>query len=121
MSAPESKQAIARDDGEQQDEQKDQRKDEQKDVHGDWGRDGERELASLGMISWALTTLFILPVRFYQAWISPLFGPTCRFQPTCSEYFIQSIHKYGPITGAWRGVCRIARCHPFHPGGHDPP
>ncbi|QDU57671.1 membrane protein insertion efficiency factor YidD [Aeoliella mucimassa] len=60
-------------------------------------------------------------VRFYQLGISPLLGKNCRFQPTCSEYFIQSVRKYGPLRGSWRGVKRIARCHPWNPGGYDPP
>ena len=64
--------------------------------------------------------MLILPVRIYQQLVSPLLGPTCRFNPTCSEYFIQAVRKYGPLRGAWRGLCRIARCHPLHPGGDDP-
>ena len=74
-----------------------------------------------GFLGWIASFLLILPVRFYQAFISPLLGPTCRFQPTCSQYFIESVRKFGPWRGTWRGFCRIARCHPFHPGGHDPP
>jgi putative membrane protein insertion efficiency factor len=69
---------------------------------------------------WA-SWLLILPVRAYQKLISPLLGPTCRFSPTCSEYFVLAVRKYGPLRGAWKGLCRIARCHPFHPGGDDPP
>ncbi|MEM7474444.1 MAG: membrane protein insertion efficiency factor YidD [Planctomycetota bacterium] len=60
-------------------------------------------------------------VRFYQKAISPLIGPNCRYQPTCSEYMIQSIRKYGFLFGSWKGICRIARCHPFSKGGFDPP
>jgi putative membrane protein insertion efficiency factor len=60
-------------------------------------------------------------VRLYQWTISPMLGPVCRFHPSCSEYFIQAVRKYGPLRGAWRGVCRIGRCHPWHPGGYDPP
>ncbi|WP_206028688.1 membrane protein insertion efficiency factor YidD [Thalassoroseus pseudoceratinae] len=60
-------------------------------------------------------------VRGYQRFISPLLGPSCRFTPTCSEYFIQAVRKYGILRGTWRGVMRILRCHPFHPGGYDPP
>jgi putative membrane protein insertion efficiency factor len=65
--------------------------------------------------------LLILAARGYQWTLSPLIGRHCRFQPTCSNYFIQAIEKYGAIRGTWRGICRIARCHPFHPGGYDPP
>ena len=60
-------------------------------------------------------------VRGYQIFISPMLGPTCRFQPTCSAYFIECVKKYGAIRGAFRGVVRICKCHPFHPGGDDPP
>ncbi|GAP64103.1 hypothetical protein ARMA_2526 [Ardenticatena maritima] len=59
-------------------------------------------------------------IRFYQRYISPLTGPTCRFQPTCSHYTYEAIEKYGVIKGMWLGIRRILRCHPFHPGGYDP-
>ena len=65
--------------------------------------------------------LLVGAVRCYQVWISPLLGPTCRFTPTCSQYAIEAVRKYGALRGAWKATCRIARCHPFHPGGHDPP
>jgi putative membrane protein insertion efficiency factor len=60
-------------------------------------------------------------VRAYQLLISPLLGPNCRFTPTCSQYFIEAVNKYGALRGSWRGLRRILRCHPFHPGGLDPP
>jgi hypothetical protein len=60
-------------------------------------------------------------VRLYQVTLSPLVGWNCRFQPTCSHYMIEAVRKYGFLRGAWRGVCRIARCHPLHAGGYDPP
>ncbi|MFO7245621.1 MAG: membrane protein insertion efficiency factor YidD [Thermaerobacter sp.] len=59
-------------------------------------------------------------IRFYQAAVSPLKGPTCRFQPTCSTYAIEAISRYGLWRGGWLAVRRLARCHPFHPGGYDP-
>ena len=65
--------------------------------------------------------LMIALVRCYQVTISPLLGPRCRFHPTCSEYFVLSVRKYGAVWGAVRGVVRICKCHPFHPGGYDPP
>lgn len=59
-------------------------------------------------------------IRIYQRFISPALPPSCRFYPTCSEYTLQAIAKYGAWKGAWLGIKRIARCHPFHPGGYDP-
>jgi putative membrane protein insertion efficiency factor len=65
--------------------------------------------------------LLIGIVRLYQLTLSHVIGGQCRFTPTCSAYFIEAVYKYGAVRGAWRGACRIGRCHPFHPGGHDPP
>ena len=65
--------------------------------------------------------LLIFSVRFYQVCISPLLPAMCRFQPTCSQYFIEAVRKYGAVRGSLKGVVRICKCHPFHPGGHDPP
>ncbi|MBI5757772.1 MAG: membrane protein insertion efficiency factor YidD [Planctomycetales bacterium] len=65
--------------------------------------------------------LLIGLVRCYQFTLSPIVGRQCRFHPTCSHYFIQAVEKYGAVVGSWRGVCRICRCHPFRPGGYDPP
>lgn len=64
---------------------------------------------------------FIGLVRFYQLGISPFLGNNCRFHPTCSEYFILAVRKYGAIRGSIKGALRILRCHPFHPGGVDYP
>lgn len=63
---------------------------------------------------------FCAIIRFYRGFISPLFPPSCRYYPTCSEYTYQAICKYGATKGLWLGVKRILRCHPFHEGGHDP-
>ncbi|MFN3191837.1 MAG: membrane protein insertion efficiency factor YidD [Aureliella sp.] len=63
----------------------------------------------------------IAMVRLYQRAISPLLGPNCRFQPTCSEYMIESIRKRGLFVGMTRGIFRILKCHPFSRGGYDPP
>lgn len=60
-------------------------------------------------------------VRVYQRFLSPLFGPKCRFYPTCSEYYVQAVAKYGFLKGSCKGIWRICRCHPFHPGGVDLP
>jgi uncharacterized protein len=63
----------------------------------------------------------IFCVRCYQLGISPLLGSNCRFQPTCSQYTIAAIEKYGVVWGILRGAWRILRCHPFNKGGFDPP
>lgn len=63
----------------------------------------------------------ILLVRAYQWTISPLLGRTCRFHPSCSQYFILAVQKYGLLRGLWKGTHRICRCHPWNPGGLDPP
>jgi putative membrane protein insertion efficiency factor len=65
--------------------------------------------------------LLILAVRIYQWTLSPLVGRQCRFQPTCSNYFIGAVQKFGALQGATKGILRICRCHPWHPGGYDPP
>jgi len=60
-------------------------------------------------------------VRFYQAGISPLLPSSCRFTPTCSCYAVESLEKFGFWRGSWKTIRRICRCHPFNPGGYDPP
>lgn len=64
--------------------------------------------------------LLIGLIRGYRVLISPLFPPVCRFHPTCSQYAIQAIERFGPLRGGWMAVRRISRCHPLHPGGYDP-
>jgi len=59
-------------------------------------------------------------LKFYKYVISPMLPPACRFTPTCSEYTVEAIGKYGFIKGAWLGVKRLSRCHPFSDGGYDP-
>jgi len=81
-----------------------------------------RWLQAIGrLVSRATAALLIALVRVYQLAISPLLGQRCRFQPTCSNYCIEAIRRYGVIRGCWKAACRIARCHPWHPGGYDPP
>ncbi len=64
--------------------------------------------------------LSIWLIRMYQRCISPLLGPSCRFTPTCSEYAIKALEKYGFIKGSWLAAKRILRCNPFCKGGYDP-
>jgi putative membrane protein insertion efficiency factor len=69
----------------------------------------------------ALSACLIGAIRLYQVTLSPLLGPACRFEPTCSRYMVESIKKHGPITGVRRGLHRLSKCHPWNPGGYDPP
>lgn len=64
--------------------------------------------------------LLIMPIRFYQKYISPLTPPTCRFTPSCSQYAIEAIRKHGPFKGFALAVWRILRCNPWGGSGHDP-
>lgn len=59
-------------------------------------------------------------VKLYRKYISPLKQPSCRFYPTCSQYSLEALTKYGGIKGSYLSVKRILKCHPFHPGGYDP-
>lgn len=59
-------------------------------------------------------------IRFYQYVISPLYGPTCRFQPTCSQYGLEAFRKHGFFKGGWLTIRRIGRCHPWGGSGYDP-
>lgn len=67
-----------------------------------------------------LKRLLIGCIHTYRYLISPLFGPHCRFHPTCSAYAIEAIEQHGPLRGIYLAIRRIGRCHPFHPGGYDP-
>ena len=67
-----------------------------------------------------MKTLFIAIIRLYRYMLSPLFPASCRFTPTCSEYAIDAITKYGVLRGAMLAGRRILRCNPFHEGGVDP-
>ncbi len=62
----------------------------------------------------------LFTIEFYRSYISPLKPPSCRYVPTCSEYAMIAIEKYGPVKGGYLAVKRILRCHPFHKGGYDP-
>ena len=64
--------------------------------------------------------ILIVFIKLYKYLISSALPMSCRFTPTCSEYSIEAIHKYGSIKGVYFSLRRILRCHPFHPGGYDP-
>jgi uncharacterized protein len=68
----------------------------------------------------ALQFIFLLPVYFYRYSISPLIGPRCRYTPTCSQYAIDAVKKYGIIKGGWLAIKRISSCHPWGGSGYDP-
>ena len=59
-------------------------------------------------------------IRVYQRLISPLLPPSCRFYPSCSQYALEAVSRHGALRGTWLAARRLARCHPFHPGGFDP-
>ncbi|MBA2561333.1 MAG: membrane protein insertion efficiency factor YidD [Chitinophagaceae bacterium] len=63
---------------------------------------------------------FIAIIKLYQLIISPWLGPSCRYIPTCSQYAIEALKKYGPLKGLWLTLKRIAKCHPWGGHGHDP-
>ncbi|MEK6321418.1 MAG: membrane protein insertion efficiency factor YidD [Acidobacteriota bacterium] len=67
-----------------------------------------------------MKAVLIFFIRAYKVLISPLLPPSCRFTPTCSEYAMQAIQKYGALRGVYLGARRLLRCHPFRPGGYDP-
>jgi hypothetical protein len=67
-----------------------------------------------------MTRIGVILIRLYQKIVSPLFPPRCRFYPTCSNYTLEAIRKYGLLKGILKGCGRLAKCHPFHPGGFDP-
>lgn len=74
------------------------------------------------MVSWKtiVRKAFLLPVYFYRAFISPLTPPSCRYTPTCSQYMVEAVLKYGIFKGGWLGIKRILRCHPWGGSGYDP-
>ncbi len=74
----------------------------------------------LQTISRTIARLLILPIRFYQKFISPLTPPSCRYTPTCSQYAVEALRKHGPLKGMYLAVRRILRCHPWGGHGYDP-
>jgi len=68
-----------------------------------------------------LKSILIGVIKFYRRYLSPLKRkPTCRFYPTCSQYALEAVSKYGALKGTYLSIIRILKCHPFHPGGYDP-
>lgn len=67
-----------------------------------------------------MRALTLATLRIYKRWISPMLPSACRYYPTCSEYMMEAVERYGVARGVWMGVRRISRCHPFHEGGFDP-
>ena len=64
--------------------------------------------------------IVIALLRAYKRFVSPWLPSACRFYPTCSEYMLDAVRKYGAARGCWLGLRRLVRCHPFHEGGYDP-
>jgi uncharacterized protein len=64
--------------------------------------------------------LLMLPIAGYRRLVSPLIAPRCRFEPSCSTYALEALRTHGAARGLWLAVRRVARCHPFNPGGYDP-
>lgn len=67
-----------------------------------------------------MTRILLILIRAYQYLVSPMLGPSCRFTPTCSDYAVQALRKYGAVKGTWLSIKRVGRCHPWHDGGYDP-
>ncbi len=67
-----------------------------------------------------MKALLLSMLRGYQYALRPLFGANCRFYPSCSDYAREAIERHGALKGTWLGLKRVARCHPYHPGGFDP-
>jgi len=67
-----------------------------------------------------MTRILLVFIKTYQYLISPMLGPSCRFTPTCSEYAVQALNRYGALKGFWLSIKRVGRCHPWHHGGYDP-
>jgi putative membrane protein insertion efficiency factor len=67
-----------------------------------------------------MQALLIILIKGYRYFLSPVLPAQCRYYPSCSEYALEAVQRHGPLRGAWLGMCRILRCHPWHPGGYDP-
>ena len=67
-----------------------------------------------------MSKLLLVLISAYRYFLSPMLGPSCRFSPSCSDFAAEAIDKHGAACGSWLALKRIARCHPWHPGGYDP-
>lgn len=74
----------------------------------------------MGFPSWLIRQFLLGLIQIYRYAISPLLGQRCRFHPSCSAYAAEALTRYGLFKGVWLATKRVLRCHPFHPGGHDP-
>lgn len=71
-------------------------------------------------MKWIVSKIIVFLIRIYQLSISPFLGSNCRYQPTCSQYSVDAVNKYGPLKGGWLALKRISSCHPWGGHGHDP-
>jgi hypothetical protein len=71
-------------------------------------------------VTFFISRVYIIVIRGYQLFISPLFPPQCRFDPSCSNYTIEAIEQHGSLVGLYYGLKRLLKCHPFNSGGYDP-
>jgi len=71
-------------------------------------------------VKWIVSKIIVFLIRIYQLSISPFLGSNCRYQPTCSQYSVDAVNKYGPLKGGWLALKRILSCHPWGGHGHDP-
>ncbi|MFL0811192.1 MAG: membrane protein insertion efficiency factor YidD [Agarilytica sp.] len=76
--------------------------------------------SEISVLQKCLVFICLLPIRFYRYFISPMLGPKCRFEPTCSHYAEIAIKQHGPFIGMYLAIKRLLKCHPWHPGGYDP-
>lgn len=86
-----------------------------------WRERPTRTILALAICNVMLARLFIVTIKLYQRTISRLLGNACRFEPSCSRYAVACLETHGAIRGGLLSIFRLCKCHPFHPGGHDPP
>jgi len=84
------------------------------------GRTRRERVKVVGMVVGAPRQIGMLLIRGYQRFVSPALPPRCRFVPSCSQYTLEAIDRYGLLKGSWLGFRRLIKCHPFHSGGYDP-